>query len=218
VISEQPGLRLFAQGLRRQPIVDAGASQEPLGEEEHVAFPFPQWGQVERDHRQPVVEIFPEAPCAESRLEIGVRGTDEADVDRLRPGAAEATDDTLLDDGEELGLGRFGQQADLVEEERAPVRGLKEARFGAPGVGEGAPLEAEQLGFEQRLRDRRAVDVHKGAAPPGPPAMHEPGDEALAGAGFALDQNRGEPPTRRLALQQSAQFFPDDVDGRALTE
>ena len=48
--------------------------------------------------------------------------------------------------------------------------------------------------------------------------MHEPGDEALAGAGFALDEYRGEPPARRLALQQPAQLFPDDVDGRALTE
>ena len=127
-----------------------------------------------------------------------------ADVDRLGLGAAEAADGAVLEDGEELGLDRFGQQADLVEEERAPVRGVKEAGLGVAGVGEGAPLVAEQLGFEQRLRDRRTVDVHKGAAPPGPHAMHEPGDEPLAGAGLALDEDRGEAPARRLALQQVA--------------
>jgi hypothetical protein len=48
--------------------------------------------------------------------------------------------------------------------------------------------------------------------------MHEPGDQPLAGAGFALDEDRGQAPTRRLAFQELAQLPSDDVDGRALPE
>ncbi len=165
-----------------------------------------------------MVAVFPEAPISESGLEIDVRGANEAGVYRLGPGAAQAPDRPRLYSSEELGLDGFGQEADLVQKKRAPVRGLKQARLGPVGVREGSPLEAEQLGFQQRLRDRRAVDVHEGAALPGPHAMDEPGHEPLAGAGFALDEHRREAPTSRLALQQLAQLLPDEVDGRALTE
>jgi hypothetical protein len=165
-----------------------------------------------------VIEVVPEPPRADGLSEVGIRGTDDADVDRLGLGAAEAADGTSLEDGEELGLDRYGQQTHLIEEERAPVRRVKEPGLGVASVRERAPLEAEQLGLEQGFRDRRAVDVHKGAAPPGPQTMHEPGDQPLAGAGLALDQDRGQAPARRLAFQELAQLPPDDVDGRALSE
>ena len=142
-IGAQARLRLRVQALRRQAIVGAGTCEEALGEEEHIAVPISQWGQGERDHRQPVVEIFPEAPLPESRLEVDVRGADEADVNRLGPSTAEAPHNPLLYGGEELGLDGLGQQPDLVQEERAPVCGLKEARLGPVGAREGAPLEAE---------------------------------------------------------------------------
>jgi hypothetical protein len=112
----------------------------------------------------------------------------------------------------------FGKEANFVQEERAPVRGLKEAGLGPAGVGKGTLLEAEQLGFEERLRDRRTVDGHKRAAPSGPQAMDEPGHEPLAGASFTLDENRREAPANLLAVQQLAQFLAEDVDSRVLTE
>ena len=36
---------------------------------------------------------------------------------------------------------------------------LQQAGLGLPGVGERAALEPEELGFEQRVGNRRAVDV-----------------------------------------------------------
>ena len=48
--------------------------------------------------------------------------------------------------------------------------------------------------------------------------MYEPGDQPLARAGFALDEDRREAPTGRLALQQVAQLLPEGVDGWALAE
>jgi len=48
--------------LGLEVVIEAGAGEEPLSEEEHIASPFPQWGQVERDHCQPVIEVVAEAP------------------------------------------------------------------------------------------------------------------------------------------------------------
>ena len=151
-------------------------------------------------------------------MEISIRGADDAGVDRLGLSTAEAADDPLLDGAQKLRLDGSGQEADFVEKERAPVCGLKESGLGSVGVREGAPLEAEQFGFEQRLRDPRTVDVHEGAARSRPQTMHEPGHEPLARARFALDQNRREAPAGLLALRQLAEFLPDDLDGRMLTE
>ena len=130
----------------------------------------------------------------------------------------QAADGALLDHGEELGLQRLGQQRDLIEEEHPAVRSLKEPGLGAVGIGEGPPLEAEQLGLEQRLGDRRAVDVHEGTTAAGAVAMEQAGDQALAGAGVTLDQDRREPLTIPLPVEQPAQLVPDHLDGRALAE
>ncbi len=48
--------------------------------------------------------------------------------------------------------------------------------------------------------------------------MHEPGDQPLAGARLPLDQQRGQAPASRLALQDFVQPVPDDGHGRALPE
>ena len=69
----------------------------------------------------------------------------------------------LLEHAQQLHLQRQRQLADLVEEERAAVGRLEETRLVADGAGEGALHVAEELGLEQVLRDRRAVDRDEGA-------------------------------------------------------
>ena len=79
--------------------------------------------------------------------------------------------------------------ADLVEEDRALVSRLELAGLRLHGAGEGAALEAEQLGLEQVVRERRAVDLDEWlvAAPrrPAEPARHQ----LLAGARLATDEH-----------------------------
>ena len=68
------------------------------------------------------------------------------------------------------------------------VRGLEESSLRAGRVGERPPLEAEQLRFEQRRGDRRAVDLDEGP---------------VATRAFLMDQFRNEPLARsRFALQK----------------
>src|SRR5690606_20804046 len=83
----------------------------------------------------------------------------DADVDAARlAAAAEALDLTLLQHAQELHLHVAADLADLVEEQRAAVRRLEAAIARDGGAGERALLVAEQLGLEDRLRDRGAVD------------------------------------------------------------
>ena len=98
------------------------------------------------------------------------------------------------------------------------VRGLEQPGLGPARIGEGAPLVAEQLGLEQRLGDRRAVDVDEGAARARARAMDHAGDEALAGAGLALEQDRRGPPAALLPAEKPANGLPDTLDGRALAQ
>src|SRR6185295_12438880 len=93
-------------------------------------------------------------------------GADDPAVEGFLGGAAEAAHRFLLERGEDLRLHVRGQEPDLVEEEHAARGGLEEPDLGAAGVGERAPLVAEQLALEQRLGDRRAVEVDE--RPPGP--------------------------------------------------
>ena len=55
--------------------------------------------------------------------------------------------------------------ADLVEEQRAALRGLEQAAAVGDRAGERALLVAEQLGLEQALGDRAAVDRHERLPP-----------------------------------------------------
>ena len=76
--------------------------------------------------------------------------------------------------------------------------------------GESALDVAEELGFEQLFRNGAAVDRREGALAPGTHPVDGPGNDLLAGAGFAGDQNRGVMPGHpRCQLQ-------DLAHGRAL--
>src|SRR4029453_15109370 len=95
-----------------------------------------------------------------------------------------------LDHAQQLDLHRRARVADLVEEERAAVGFLEEPAPAPLGAGEGALLEAEELGLEQVVGQRAAVD--RDEAPRGARALlvDRARDELLAGASLALDQHR----------------------------
>src|SRR5205814_10275422 len=70
---------------------------------------------------------------------------------------SERRDESVLQKAEELDLKRGGDLADLVEKERAAVRARERAAAVLARVGEGAARSAEQLGLEQRVGNRAAV-------------------------------------------------------------
>ena len=80
---------------------------------------------------QPVVEVLPEARRrATSCGEVAVGRGDDAHVDRAARVLADAADLALLQHAQQLDLHRRRHLADLVEEQRAAVRRLEQARRG----------------------------------------------------------------------------------------
>src|SRR2546426_6611188 len=137
-----------------------------------------------------MVEVATEAPVTDGTFEIDAGGRDEHDIDGLGAGAAQPANHTVLEDREQLALKGGGQEADLVQKQGAAVRGLEEAGLGVARISERPSLVAEQLRLEQRLGNRGAVDVDKGAVMAGPGVMDRTCEQALAGAGLAENQHR----------------------------
>src|SRR5204863_8632181 len=110
------------------------------------------------------------------------------------------------------------KQADLVEEERPAVRGLKETRLRLACVGECASLVAEQLGFEQRLGDGGAVDGNERSVAARPGLMNRLREESLTRPRFTEEQDWREAPRIGLTREQLFKLPTDRDDPCALAE
>jgi len=86
---------------------------------------------------------------------------DDADVDRHRPGAPDPVDHALLNSAQQLGLQPHVHLGNFVEQQRAAIGLLEFSDAARNRAGKRALLVAEQLGFEQRFRNCRAVDANE---------------------------------------------------------
>ena len=121
-----------------------------------------------------VEEILAERPLPDRVAEIAVRGGDDADVDRALDVRSDPADHAVLQDTQQLDLHRRGRIADLVEKDRPAVGFVEQAALLADRSGERAPLVAEELGFQEVLGKRAAVDGDELAAAP-PSCNESPG-------------------------------------------
>src|SRR5262245_16759860 len=146
---------------------------------------------MDRHDVQPVEEVLAEAAVAYRRAQVAVRGRDEASVDRDRARPAHAVEARLLERAQELRLGRERHLADLVEEERAAVRELEAAGLARRRARERALLVAEQLALEERLGNRRTVDLDEGPARAAAARVQRARDDLLARAALAGHERGG---------------------------
>ena len=149
---------------------------------------------------------------------LGNAEYDERVVAVLETRAAEPAHRALLDGLEELGLQAERHETDLVEKHGAAVGGLEQAGLGLARIREGATLVAEQLGFEERLRDGGAVDVHEGAGRARPDTVDGPSDQPLAGPRLALDQDGKESRQAAGPLKERADVVSERDDRRAFSD
>ncbi len=163
-----------------------------LGQQHHIFRALAQRRQRESDDCQPMEQIAPEPSTVRRLRAVLVGRGDDLHFDLLGARAAQTPHRLLFDDLEQLGLERARQQRHFVEEQRPAVRGVKQPGLGLPRIGEGAALEPEQLGFQQRVGDGRTAHVDERAGAPGAVAVDQPREEPFAGAGLALQQDRGK--------------------------
>jgi hypothetical protein len=150
----QPTLRRRRQLLRRKPVGLAVLVEELPREQHDVIAALSERRHLEHDDRQPVVEVRTESPLGDPHVQIDLGRRDQLDVDLDVPHRTQPSGALVLDDLEELALQRQRQGFDFVEEECPAGGDLEEAGLGMPGVGEGAGLEAQELGLQEGVRDR----------------------------------------------------------------
>src|SRR5258708_7481968 len=163
--------------------------EEVLAQERNVLGALAERGHAQGDRVDPEIEVFAQLPVAEGCVEVDIRGADETEVDADDPIAADRPVLTLLDDAKQLGLQIRRHLADLVEQERAPLRHLEEALLVVLRAGERPLLVAKQLRLDQILGNRRAVDLDERPLRPLAVVMDGVGDELFPGPVLALDED-----------------------------
>ncbi len=164
-------------------------ADEVLDEEGDVLRSLAERRQTEGQDGQPEIEVLPEVPARDLRLEVLVRGGDDPDVDGdgFRP--AHPDDLPFAEGPEELDLGVLGEFADLVEEDRPRVGQLELAGLVGPGVGEGPLDVAEEFALDEVAGHGPAVDDDEGPVLARAGEVDRPGDELLARAALAADED-----------------------------
>ena len=132
--------------------------EEVLHQHRNVVAAIAQRRQLNRDHVQAVVEILAKRALGHHPRQLGIGRGDDAHVHLDRLVVADALELALLQRAQQLHLQRRAHRPDFVEEQRALVRLLESSLPRADGAGERAAHVAEQLGFEQRLGNRAAVE------------------------------------------------------------
>ena len=122
-----------------------------IREEGDVVLPFPQGRNVQREHVQPEVQVFAEAPLADLAHQIDVGGRDQAKIDGDLAAPSDALDLPLLQHTQELHLDRGGDGGDLIQEEGPPMGLLEQPSSARDRAREAALQVSEQLRLEDAL-------------------------------------------------------------------
>ena len=194
----------LAQGLRT-------AGEQGFGQQRQIHAPFAQRRHVHRDGRQPVIQVFAEAPAAHVGLQVAVGRRDHPDIDGHRAVAAERPELAFLQHAQQLDLERGRGVANFVQKEGAAVGLLEQPDAIFNGSGERTALVAEQFGFEQRVGQGAAVLGNESLVGTGAFVMDGAGDHFLAGTRFAGDHHR------QVVGRDAGDQFADPVERTAGT-
>jgi hypothetical protein len=123
------------------------------------------------------------------RLKIAIGRGDDADLGTQHARAAEPHELAFLEDAQQLRLNGRRHFPDFVEEQHAAAGLLDTTGLVGHRSCERAALVPEQLGLEQLIRQRRAVDRHERSLAPSRRMVNESRDHFLARARLAGEQD-----------------------------
>ncbi|CAJ6550943.1 Uncharacterized protein conserved in bacteria [Burkholderia pseudomallei] len=155
---------------------------------------------MDRQHVQPVIKVRAKAPFRDERRQFGRRRRDDPHIRAHDPVRADRLELLVLQHAQQLALQRHRHVADFVEKERAAVGKLELADAPlAIRARVRARRRAEELGFEQRIGNRRDVDGHERLQCPRGRRVDRMREQLLTGARLAEQQHRridlrGAPP------------------------
>ena len=160
----------MVHGRRQRPDVAliplAELFDEVIAQERNVLAPLPQRRHTERDGVDAEVEVLAQAPVPERRVHVDVGRADEPEVHAHVAVAAQRPVAALLQNAQQLGLQVRGHLADLVKQQRSPLRELEEAFLVCMRAREGALPVPEDLRLDQIFWNGSAVDLDERALRP----------------------------------------------------
>ena len=165
-MSDQARLRLGREAYRCMIHFFDVLTQQSFGQRQNVGSTLTQRPPRQREYRQAIVKVFPEAPSRYFGGEVAVGGSDHADIQNNRLARANPLNFALLQHPQQLGLKCQGHFGNFIEQNAAAFGQLKLARLRRHRAGEGTLLVTEQSGFQHVIGNRSTVDRHKGLAGP----------------------------------------------------
>ena len=162
-----------------------------VGEQRDVLGVLAKRGHGERNDVEAIEEVEAEFFLGDGFLKVLVGGSNEADIQFDRTGAAEADEFALLKYAKELGLKGGRQFRNFVEEDGSAFRDLEEAFLLGDGAGEGATFMAEEFAFKERFGEGGAIERDEGARFARAVEVDSAGSKFLAGPAFAQNQDGG---------------------------
>ncbi|MNX19999.1 hypothetical protein D3C86_499330 [compost metagenome] len=145
---------------------------------------------MDADDVEAVEQVFAKLAVGDPFLQILVGGGDDPHVHLHRLMAADPVELAIGQHPQQPGLDVEGHVAYFVEKQGAAVGLLETAVADVVGAGEGPLLMAEQLGFDEILRDGRHVEGDEILVGARAVLVQGMGDQLLAGAALAVDQHR----------------------------
>ena len=185
---------------------------EILGEQDDVALALGEGRHHDGEDVQAVVQVLAEELLLHQLLEVAAGGGEEAHVGMQFLVAADAREGAFLQEPQELDLGLHGQVADLVEEERAAVGGLRASDAAADRARERALLMAEELAFDEVFRERGAVQGDERLVLARGKFHDGTGEKLFAGAAGAADEDGG------VGRGDLAELFVDELHLAAVAD
>ncbi|MCY1175070.1 hypothetical protein D9M73_152920 [compost metagenome] len=152
---------------------------------------FAQRRDVQRQHVEAVVEVAAEFAAGTQLGEVLLGRADHPHVEMHLLLAADPAEAAILQEAQQLALQARAHLADAVEEQGAAGGEFQQAElaFRARAF-EGAGTVSEQLGLGHGFRQAGAVQRHERRLPARAGHVAGAGEQFLAGAGLALDQQR----------------------------
>ena len=192
-LAEIAGPRVLQEQLlgvgRELEVRRAELCEHLVGEREKVLSTFAQRRQRHANGTDPVVEVGAKLLLSNGGEQGVMSRREEAHVDRTLADVAHATEPLLFESLEELGLDLEIDVADLVEKERAAIRGLEQSLLRSVRAGERAALVTKELRLDELPGKACAVDVDEWCAAPRADLVNAARKHALTGAGLAEQEH-----------------------------
>ena len=125
-----------------------------LREQRNVRATLTQWGELDREDRETIVEILAESSLRDKLAEIAIRGRDDAHVNLDGARRTNARDFAFLKHAQQALLKNDAHLADLVEEDRTAAGRLEHSDAILHRASKCAAHVTEQLALEYALGER----------------------------------------------------------------